>query len=171
MKNSIAIAILTMTPFLVHAQKPQDPLASFKKIVAACEAQLKKEPPTAIKQLKNGTWARNFWELGSISHDVKRSDSLVSPFTAYIRVEGLEQIAKRDTEDEARAADKQDTTAIRGVDELRYAFQDSKWKLIGGSTQRAMRLRGESDFKDPLGKVDVTADALESNPRWARCIP
>lgn len=172
MKLKLALIALAALPIAAHSQKkPVDPLALFKKVVTACEAQANEWPRDNVRQLKNGEWVHNFMEVTSFAHDVKRTDSLVSPFTAYIKLETVEHTARRKTEDEARAADKQDATVIRGTDEIRYAFQDSKWKLVDGSTKREMKMAGQTTFSDPVGVVQLKADSFTDNPRWARCVP
>jgi hypothetical protein len=172
MKLQLALIAAALLPLEAPSQmKPVDPLASFKKVVAACEAQANEWPPDTVRQLKNGEWSRNFLEITSVTHDVRRTDSLVSPFTAYIRLETLEHIARRKTEDDARVADKQEATAIRGTDEIRYAFQDSKWKLMNGTTRREMKFAEQTSFNDPLGAVELSADSFTGNARWTRCVP
>lgn len=172
MKLQLILITAAMLPLGAHSQKkPVDPLSSFKKVVAACEAQVNEWPRDNVRQLKNGEWARNFLEVTSVVHDVKRTDSLVSPFTAYIKLETVEHVARRKTEDEARMAEKPGATVIRGTDEIRYAFQDSKWKLMDGSTKRDMKLVGQTSFNDPVGAVQLSAESIADNPRWKHCVP
>lgn len=168
--SSLAFITLAITALPAFAQKKIDPLPSFKKLAIACQAQARSWPPDTVRLVKD-QWVRNFLEVGSISHDVKRTDSLISPFTAYIKVESVSHSIRRATEDEARAAGKQDGSTYRRTDVLHYAFQDSKWKLVNGSTQGEMRLPGEADFKDPVGVVKLDASDISNNPRWAGCVP
>lgn len=167
--SSLALIVVSVTASSAFAQKKVDPLPSFKKLVAACQAQINDWPRDTVRPFKD-QWVRNFLEVGTISHDVKRTDSLVSPYTAYIKVETISHSIRRPSEDEARAAGKQDGSTSRGIDIIRYAFQDSKWTLVDGSVQREMRLPGETDFKDPVGVVKLDASDISNNPRWSRCV-
>lgn len=168
--TSLALIALAINATTAFAQKNVDPLPSFKKLVAACQAQVRSWSPDTVRLVKE-QWVRNFLEVGSISHDVKRTDSLISPFTAHIKVESVTHSVRRASEDEVRAAGKQDGATYRQTDVLHYSFQDSKWKLVNGSTQGEMRLPGEADFTDPLGVVKLAASDISNNPRWARCVP
>ncbi|WP_324622710.1 hypothetical protein [Delftia lacustris] len=172
-KRSFAALALVLSLAVpgAFAQKSADPLTSFKKVVAACEAHVRALPPESAKQLKTGEWAHNFHEITSIAHDVKRTDSLVSPFTAYIRVESLSYVVRKPSEDEARAVSKQERSISRGIQELRYAFQDSKLKLMNGTSRHEFKLAGQTSFSDHLGEVEVSAGEIASNSRWSGCLP
>jgi hypothetical protein len=169
----IATAVLaTLMAAAAHAQKSADPLPSFQKLAAACEAHLNQVPRDRMRQLKGGDWAHNMDEPPVVKYDVKRTDSLVSPFAAYIKVEQLSYSVRRKTEDEARAAGKDEATAHQISDELRYAFQDGKWKLVGGSTSAKMKMVGQRLFTDPLGHaVELTPEDLAARPKWSGCLP
>lgn len=163
----LVFASVFVTPFAM-AQQP-DPLASFKEVVAACEAHINARPAERVRQLSNGEWVRNVSAPAAVSFDVKKTDSLVSPYTAYIKVESMEHSARRKSEEEARTAAVGESTAVHAVYELRYAFQDAKWKLTGGSGEVKTKAAGEATFKATAGAVQFKPEDLSSVAWLSKC--
>lgn len=148
-----------------------DPLQEFKKVVAACEHSVNSLPRESSRPLSNGQWAHNINEPSSLSYDVKKTDSLVSPFTAYIKVASVSRTARQGSEEAARTVGTEGRTINRGLDELRYAFQESRWKLVGASSKRESKRPGETDFVDPVGTVELKPESVLSAPWLAGCAP
>ena len=115
------------------------PLAVAEK--AAAEYERKKAAAEAIAQKPDVTiWSKTLSQVVSVEFDVRKTDSLVSPFTGHITVKS-EQIpfmnAKGETEfqteAEARAANRHKPVAtiadsFRGESgTFHFAYQDNKW--------------------------------------------
>lgn len=102
-----------------------DPLESFKALVAKCEAAVVNG--TTVTKLP-AAYAATTVTVGDKRFDVKKTDSLVTPFTAYIDLRFLAVMHQSaPTEEQARTS-----PVVVGTDHhwrLNYAFQDGKWKL------------------------------------------
>ena len=101
-----------------------DPLTSFKNIAEKCFASLVDSDITNAG--KNGNYVRTKINVVQKDYDVKKSDSLVSPYIAFIHVKFVENGGVADSET------KVNTFVIFPVIteqdwHLSYAYQDGKW--------------------------------------------
>ncbi|HHV68919.1 MAG TPA: hypothetical protein GXX48_14900 [Ochrobactrum intermedium] len=103
-----------------------DPLSSFKVIAEKCQGAF--NASDNLVPGKTGGFVRIEITPGPMSFDVKKTDSLVSPYTAYIDLTFAEKALAAPTEEAARAWD---GVAIVTMQHWRllYALQDGKWTL------------------------------------------
>lgn len=171
MKYAQALLLVSCCTGAVAQSAPADPLKGMKALAAACQQQFDQRPRDSVRQLSDGTWARNVRGDARVTYDVKKTDSLVSPYTAYIKIETTQVTTRGQTEEEARAADSSTGTVSRGTDELRFAFQDANWTLKGGRSNREFKRPGDPVFSNPMGAVELGPDAVASTPALSHCIP
>src|SRR3990167_9286532 len=99
MKNAFAIGLLVFT-----ATAMAEPLAEFQTIVARCKEAHAARPSVRVAYSEaRKEWFKTVTRVDGISYDVRKSDSLVSPFTAYIEVTEVMDGDKAPTEDAAKA--------------------------------------------------------------------
>lgn len=123
---------------ILHAQgpdleKPQDPqdrdvVQSFEQYIADYINSYKADRRDYVYQLPNGKWQKDFFEpADKRSIDVRRTDSLISPFTAICEFElSANQTAAHDSKEQAQLdylAVKTEKVSHRHV----YAFQNGHW--------------------------------------------
>lgn len=73
---------------LLSVSASSDPLADFKTLVAKCQQSLDMQPATEIRPISpNGKWVKRLRQPSTVSFDVKRTDSLVSPLMGTIEIE------------------------------------------------------------------------------------
>ena len=108
------------------ASVEEDPLGSFKVISDRCRGALVDSDRTLPG--RTGGFVRAVISIGQMSYDVTKTDSLVSPYTAYIKLRFLEQAGTGPTE--AAMGDPSALT-VSTVNHwnLMYALQDGQWKF------------------------------------------
>jgi hypothetical protein len=111
-------------PRLVSAEK--DPLGSFKGMSDRCRAALV-DSDRVLPGLAGG-FVRTVISTGQMSYDVTKTDSLVSPYAAFIKLSFLEQVSTGPTEAALRDPSTS-TVSIVNHWKLMYALQDGKWKF------------------------------------------
>lgn len=111
-------------PRLASAEK--DPLASFKVMSDRCRGALV-DSDRVLPGLTGG-FVRTVVSTGQMSYDVTKTDSLVSPYAAYIKLSFLEQASTGATEAAMRDPSTS-TVSIVNHWKLMYALQDGKWKF------------------------------------------
>ena len=120
---TLAITACSKTP---SAISPPDPLDSFKAIVEKCHAAIVESDK--IRPGKTGGFVRTAITPGPKSFDVKKTDSLVSPYLAYIDLNFIDQSVAAPTEEAARAWAGGSVSIVKHW-RLVYAMQGGKWKL------------------------------------------
>jgi hypothetical protein len=134
MKNRILAISLVMCGALVGCGKESarsiegkvDPLGRFKVIAEKCKNAF--GASDNIAPSKTGGFVRTQITPGSISFDVKKTESLVSPYSAYIDLNFTEKAIATTSEEAARAWDGGVLVTLQHW-RLLYAMQDGKWKL------------------------------------------
>jgi len=101
------------------------PLESFKLIAEKCQDSIAYSD--SIFPGKAGGFVRTEITPGAKSFDVKKTDSLVSPYVAYIDLHFVKNAIATPTEEAARSWT---GTAVVVMEHWRvvYALQDGKWK-------------------------------------------
>ena len=153
MKIFVATVIATASLF---AQA--DPLAEFQSMVVGCKAEHAAIPPVNVSLSETKKeWVKVVKRVDNITYDVLKSDSLVSPFTAFIEITELLATSNAPTEEAAKAIELDiDGKAFRIITRIRFAYQDGYWKLIDGQMSGAQRSAKGESFKvgmsTPLGR-------------------
>jgi hypothetical protein len=123
--------MLGATVLTAYAQLEANALASFKKETSAYMAHYKKYMMTTMVSGEGDKWLKISLEASDFSIDVRKTDSLVSPyigtldFTVTIRF-----TANHETRAEAEADSSFVGDSGKGIIEPHkhiYAFQDGKW--------------------------------------------
>lgn len=122
------------TPIL-GISAPSDPVASMEKIVAACELAYGKQPAQQVALMSEGSkWIKFVHAPAKITYDVKKSDSLVSPYVGVIEITTLSTSGKFATEEEANQKEVTGGDERRNKDVFHYAYRagKGKWEFVSG---------------------------------------
>lgn len=124
---------------LVSWSAEAEPLSEFKGrldrirtvVLPPAQVTTSKAPPKRGK--KQSEWLRTEPTLDNIRYDVRRTDSLVSPFLAWVELEVSKRMDTYPSEQQARAA----SGPVKGHGlkyffRLDFAYQDKKWVLARG---------------------------------------
>lgn len=113
--------------FALSGCKGQDPIAAFQTINKPCEAALGVTEDVVTKLSRS--WLRQTHFPGSYVHNVKSTDSQVTPYTATIDFRYHTLSLARDSEEEAKAINFPDQKGLRIDDRwvIHYAYVNSTW--------------------------------------------
>lgn len=145
MKNAFAIGLLVFS-----ATAMADPLAEFQAIVKQCKLSYDAvRPRTEVSQsARDKAWFKQVWGPATIAYDVRKSDSLVSPFTAYIEITEVFDGDSAPTQEAAAALTIDiDGRATRYTERLRFAYQEGIWQLVDGIGTDANRSTKGQSFR------------------------
>lgn len=111
-------------------------LAAFERIARTCKAAFEVQPlDDVILHPITKKWVHRVFSRATVAYDVQRTNSLVTPYQAKIRIEQAFNSNRADDEASARALQVAlDAGGIQSVDVIEFAFQDGKWQLSGGDT-------------------------------------
>ena len=119
----LAMNACSKVPSVVSAP---DPLGSFKAIADKCHAAILESDK--VWPGKNGGFGRTAITPGPKTFDVKKTDSLVSPYVGFINLNFVNKSMAAPTEEAVRTWAGGGVTTVNHW-RLVYALQDGKWKL------------------------------------------
>lgn len=112
-------------------EKVVDPLLSFKDVVSRTQRAL-----TALTHVWNdpgtGAWKKSRFDMDNLDYDVKKSDSLVSPYEATMSFEMLHNVSGEvSAEEQAEAIPTLERSVKPPTDFWRvsYVFQGENWAI------------------------------------------
>lgn len=118
----------------VQNPSADDPLRSFKVVVSSCRVALSRIEPERV-WLASDKWMKTVKSPAQLLFDVKHTESLVAPFSAFIDIKEQMSILSRDTEAEVRGANVNEPrpgdvmSYNRAV--IAFAFVDEHWQVKG----------------------------------------
>ena len=150
-----------------------EPLQSFEAIVGACRESLS-QTTTEIRDLKNiGKWAKVVIKPeGNVEYDVKRTDSLVSPYAGVIMFTTLSVADRADSSEEAqRLVLSFDTGRVsRERTVLRFAYQSGAWVPQEGSQTYEFRRSVAESFGPPTSIRLLKEEYTKQWSQASRCL-
>ena len=170
--KKILIAAFMATSQFVWAQP--DPLKSFELIVARCQAAFDSRPSHEVAfNERNKKWSTRLYFPTKISYDVKRTDSLVSPYTAVLKISEMVFAESAETQEAVTqmSVSADSSSGLSSQSTVDFAMQGSKWVAKGWNEQSSLKLRSEKDFKE-LAMLKRSLDDISKlqGPRRA-CLP
>ncbi len=143
----LCLAIVASTNSFSQGQ----PLPDFERIVNKCKQSFSQVYEDIWQASNSSAWIKRVTWPGSVKYDVKRTDSLVSPYIAHIEIESVVVGARAGSEAEAQALPvSQDGPLARRTTRIEFAYQDGKWLAQSGTEQTAMRIAAGKAFETPL---------------------
>lgn len=157
-------AVITAFSLSAHA----DPLAEFQAIVARCKEAHAARPSVRVSYREaRKEWFKTVTRVDGITYDVRKTDSLASPFSAYIEITEVMDGDKAPTEDAASALVVDiDGRAMRTIDRLKFAYQEGAWQLVGGNLNGASRAAKGESFRTDVS-LTVSRDSYLKRPAEA----
>jgi hypothetical protein len=148
-----ASALLTASVMAVSSAHA-DALGDFKTIAANCRKVLDARPRTEVVYIEiTKQWVRRLRAPVTIRIDVKKTDSLTSPYTGKIEIEELTN-AERGVDEQSAAATQPSLVtkgALQQVNKINFVFREDsgEWEAIDGSIERRTRIADGGDFGAP----------------------
>lgn len=138
-------------------------LESFKLIVENCEKQINSSKNLPIRKTENGSFVKSTLSNILIRYDVRKTDSIVTPFSGVVVVNYQVAGAIKETEEEANSAAPAPDSSIS--ENFLFSYQENKWKFA----TRTIEIRA---LTGPLeGKADrITAPPSrrpDGSPTWS----
>ena len=154
MKFLLAIALLVS----LHAHAA-DPLVDFEQLIKKSSTVMDGRSTVyfapAIKK-----WSRRFESVRNVKYDVRKTDSLVSPFVGEVHFLAITLRTKLfELKSEAETAIEHDPSAPPLMQDvkLRYAWRTDRWEFTGGQQIRWFPKKGETDMKRT---IDISLEDL-----------
>lgn len=139
MLRILAIAVLTLMG--ISSCWATNPLAEFETIIKLSQASVPKEGYVEFAQSsKTKYWGRMVWTIEGIRYDVRKTDSLVTPFVGVVSFDVLERWFNYASEADARLAvhpkEKKEHVALY-VFRMNYGYQANDWRFNSGEGDMA----------------------------------
>lgn len=127
-----------------------EPLTDFQRVVTACKAAYAERPTTEVAHVASiNQWVKRNYATPRFSFDVQKTNSLVSPFVAYLHI--ADAVAILRAGDEAAAADLNPQLGGREADStttaLEYAYQNQVWVFQEGTRTTKFGIPGSTPIK------------------------
>jgi len=156
---------LFLATFLAQAAFAAEPLADFEAIVRNCQAAFDAKPASSVAFVdKLQRWIKRVSAPASVAYDVRKTESLVSPFTAYLEVTQL--LSSKGAPDETAANAMEvslNETAMLSIKRLSFAYRskDASWELVDGLETTRMRMSANQPFDKGISVPTTKARILE----------
>jgi hypothetical protein len=164
--TSLSAALVLLTSITAcnksqTASEGSDPLKGFKILAERCQSAVTESDK--VLPGKVGGFYRDIVKPIQKSFDVTKTDSLVSPYIAYIKLSFQMQSSTATTEEALQASN---TVVVNTTNhwKLMYALQDGKWKLQQTFYSFAMPelnisegLPNKADFNTLVSRIPATA--------------
>lgn len=169
MNRLFVCASLCLSSFVAHADE-KHALETFRAIAKECNSiYFAGKAPRIHNRGSDGLWRKVAKEGIDVRFDVKRSDSLVSPFSGVIAVSSVTLVSgPQATEDAAsEVVDLQKTTS--SFDELRYVYRDGAWVSVGRSYTMDLFKNGQPEQR-PMKMQFHGSEAWSGESDAAKCL-
>ena len=162
--KTLILAVIAVVATASHA----DPLADFKALVKQCSTAFENQPAAEVLfNEKIGKWVKRMNGRAQIAYDVKKTDSLVSPLTAYLTVTQImtSKTAADETSANNLAPSFDDAGTIVQVKTLnfRLAESDGRWAFVDGSNTVDFKSKAGPTFDGRPTKVSLSKDGLKND--------
>lgn len=151
--------------------KGVDPLGDFQAIVGRCQSALANPDPVRLLKMDQGSkWLKVVTSPYAISYDVRKTDSLVSPYGALIDLSFQKTLVTRDSEESARTAPIESPVPGDILEKnrflLKYSYLNQTWQLT--SVQQALSTVMSVNIDVPLREAPKE-DFLKEVKNGAPC--
>ena len=146
--KKIAFTIFFLGFFINSAMSQNDPLKAFQKIVSNCQAAFDARQPIEVAfGDKSQKWRKQQFVAPVITYDVRKTDSLVSPFSAVINLKEFTFMGNADTEQSATSLNFSEfSSAYKSDSSIRFAMQDGNWVFKSWVEVFNAKLDGQKEF-------------------------
>lgn len=150
-----------------------EPLADFEVIVRNCQAAFDAKPASTVAFMeKQQQWVKRVSAPAMVAYDVRKTESLVSPFTAYLEV--TQMLSSKTAPDESTAAAQEvsfNERAILSIKRLNFAYRskDAAWELVDGIETSRMKMSANEPFDKGMSAPMVKSRVLEDSGPIKQC--
>ncbi|WP_298929154.1 hypothetical protein [uncultured Ramlibacter sp.] len=141
----------TVTVAAVAGAAVAGPLDDFKPILQRCKTAFESQSLERVfynERVK--AWVKVVSAPSELSYDVRKTDSLVSPFSAFVQIIEVTANSRAETESEAGAL-KVDIAerSTRFTSRIEYRFQEGKWVTTGGTGKGEFKASANTGYDKP----------------------
>ena len=146
-------------------------LNTFESVVAGCRPAYSAPLPKVFFQPSIKKWVKRIDYPGNFKYDVRKTDSLVSPITAYIEASTLGATVFVDTEEQASGA----TPGLggkvsRSTTRYNYAYRNNTWVFVNAAEIMEWRDSENQSFREPMSFPRTKASLIKDALPWSVCI-
>ena len=146
--------------FLVAPASAAEPLKDFEAIVARCKSNYTAPFSEVTKLPSSDKWVKRMTWPGDVEYDVKKTDSLVSPFIAFISIKTLVAGRPADSEESAKAIEvSQDAALARRETRISFSYQSGVWLANEAVERTSIRLGAGEQYQAPVS-INISKDEL-----------
>ena len=170
--KKIASTIFPFILFINPAMSQDDPLKSFQKIVSNCQTAFDARQPIDVSfNERSKKWVKRHLVSHQVTYDVRKTDSLVSPFSAVINLKELRLAGSSDTEQGAASLNlSPSSSGMQSNSVIRFAMQDGKWVFKSWEESVNMKLDGQTEFS-PQNQITLKREPQEILAPRVSCLP
>lgn len=158
-------AICMFGAFYFSTSVLADQVSEFQAIVKTCKASMDARPSVEVFFNKSSLiWSKKVYAPSTVTYDVKRTESLVSPVSGFIEV--IEEASIKTSPDEESAnalevsPEDASTRTVRIITRIDYLHSGGKWALSGGQNSFLFRGAGQKHFDRNNSKNQYTPEKL-----------
>jgi hypothetical protein len=149
MKTKLVVFLILSISIFLSKHAYADPLQEFEILVKQCQKDYDSRPSTELAFVKTTqTWVKRIYDPAKITYDVRKTDSLVSPFSAILEISYLADFETATDEEAAKAiSTNPEKRLIQSVTQYNFLYKNSKWETV--SKQSAFDLRQKTNDRFP----------------------
>lgn len=167
--GSLALPMLMTLHTSAHASP--EALSAFERHVGQCRASYLTALTKVFFQPLNQKWVKASEQLIDFKYDVRKPDSLVSPFVATIDATTLRAVEFTETEEQAQAVQPNTKSRLsRSVIRYTFAYRESNWKFVSANETMTSRDGESGNFRDPISFARTRANLEKDGVPWFLCV-
>ena len=167
MRFTLALLLAISLP----CQATESALASFEKVVATCRQTYAVPVPKVFFQPSIQKWVKRVEHPEDFKYDVRKTDSLVSPLTAYIEASTLGVAEFFETEDLANAANPPPSGKLsRSSVRYNYAHRGGAWAFVNAMETVTWRESANDSFREARSFTRTKESLTKEKLPWSACI-
>ena len=148
-----------------------EPLAEFDVVVARCQQAFSERPMTEVAYAQAaGSWVKRLYAPSSISFQVQKTNSSISPFVGRIEITEMAAARRGDDEETVRTLDvSMDENVLRTVRSIHFAYQGNGWVALGAKLVTEVKRDAAADFSMAATERLSREALMESRGPVSRC--
>jgi hypothetical protein len=129
------------------------PVSEFEPIIQACRLAHASVRAPDVMSIDDQTWFKTVFGPASVTYDVRKSDSLVTPIVAQIEVQQVSWLVRATSEVAVKSQEPQPGTQRKAVTRVSFAYLNQRWQFVDA---RATGQSGRSLTSDTFTETQMT---------------
>jgi hypothetical protein len=133
--RNLAFSVALLAASTLAGAQDAAALKGFESLVRECKASFDSQAlDDVIYNERVKAWVHRVFGKADVTYDVRRSDSLVSPYTAKIVIRQQSKADRAESEESAKALHPQLDKGSDTTETLEYGFVKGAWRLVSTET-------------------------------------